>query len=128
MFHSTGVDRPQQAHAGRHRNMIARTHELRPKIPRGPFTSGTDGKPYSRYQPNFFPMLPVLLALGWSVGGDQGIFLVGPLLGLLALGASVGAVVAGAVSQGRVRLELTPAAALGMAVSGAEPVLRSVMT
>jgi acyl-[acyl-carrier-protein]-phospholipid O-acyltransferase/long-chain-fatty-acid--[acyl-carrier-protein] ligase len=44
--------------------------------------------------------------------------LVGPLLGLLALGASVGAVIAGAVSRGRVRLELTPASALGMAVSG----------
>jgi acyl-[acyl-carrier-protein]-phospholipid O-acyltransferase/long-chain-fatty-acid--[acyl-carrier-protein] ligase len=44
--------------------------------------------------------------------------LVGPLLGLLALGASVGAVVAGVVSHGRVRLELTPASALGMAVSG----------
>jgi acyl-[acyl-carrier-protein]-phospholipid O-acyltransferase / long-chain-fatty-acid--[acyl-carrier-protein] ligase len=44
--------------------------------------------------------------------------LVGPLLGLLALGASVGAVVAGVVSYGRVRLELTPASALGMAVSG----------
>jgi len=44
--------------------------------------------------------------------------LVGPLLGLLALGASVGAVVAGALSRGRVRLELTPASALGTAVSG----------
>jgi acyl-[acyl-carrier-protein]-phospholipid O-acyltransferase/long-chain-fatty-acid--[acyl-carrier-protein] ligase len=44
--------------------------------------------------------------------------LVGPLLGLLALGASVGAVAAGALSRGRVRLELTPASALGMAVSG----------
>ncbi len=44
--------------------------------------------------------------------------LVGPLLGLLALGASVGAVAAGALSRGKVRLELTPASALGMAVSG----------
>lgn len=44
--------------------------------------------------------------------------LVGPLLGLLALGASLGAVVAGALSRGRVRLELTPASALGMAVIG----------
>jgi acyl-[acyl-carrier-protein]-phospholipid O-acyltransferase/long-chain-fatty-acid--[acyl-carrier-protein] ligase len=44
--------------------------------------------------------------------------LVGPLLGLLAFGASVGAVIAGVVSRGKVRLELTPASALGMAVSG----------
>ena len=44
--------------------------------------------------------------------------LVGPLLGLLALGASVGAVVAGVLSHDRVRLELTPWSALGMAVSG----------
>jgi acyl-[acyl-carrier-protein]-phospholipid O-acyltransferase/long-chain-fatty-acid--[acyl-carrier-protein] ligase len=44
--------------------------------------------------------------------------LVGPLLGLLALGASAGAVAAGVLSHGGVRLELTPASALGMAVSG----------
>jgi acyl-[acyl-carrier-protein]-phospholipid O-acyltransferase/long-chain-fatty-acid--[acyl-carrier-protein] ligase len=44
--------------------------------------------------------------------------LVGPLLGLVALGAGVGAVTAGLVSHGRVRLELAPASALGMAVSG----------
>lgn len=44
--------------------------------------------------------------------------LVGPMLGILALGASVGAVAAGAMSRGKVRLELTPASALGMAVSG----------
>jgi acyl-[acyl-carrier-protein]-phospholipid O-acyltransferase/long-chain-fatty-acid--[acyl-carrier-protein] ligase len=44
--------------------------------------------------------------------------LVGPLLGLLALGASVGAVTAGGLSHGRARLELTPASALGMAVTG----------
>jgi acyl-[acyl-carrier-protein]-phospholipid O-acyltransferase/long-chain-fatty-acid--[acyl-carrier-protein] ligase len=44
--------------------------------------------------------------------------LVGPLLGILALGASVGAVAAGVLSRGRVRLELTPASAVGMAVSG----------
>jgi acyl-[acyl-carrier-protein]-phospholipid O-acyltransferase / long-chain-fatty-acid--[acyl-carrier-protein] ligase len=44
--------------------------------------------------------------------------LVGPMLGVLALGASVGAIAAGALSRGKVRLELTPASALGMAVSG----------
>ena len=30
-------------------------------------------------------MLPVLLALGWSVGGDSGLLLVGPILGSLGL-------------------------------------------
>lgn len=44
--------------------------------------------------------------------------LVGPLLGCLALGACVGAVVAGAVSRGGVRLGLSPLSALGMAASG----------
>ncbi|HVJ95189.1 MAG TPA: MFS transporter [Labilithrix sp.] len=44
--------------------------------------------------------------------------LVGLLLGFLALGASLGAVGAGVLSHGKVRLELTPASALGMAVSG----------
>ena len=44
--------------------------------------------------------------------------LVGPLLALLALGASAGAVVAGVLSHDRIRLELTPASALTMAVSG----------
>src|SRR5258708_32842068 len=85
-FHSEHllIDRDPAGYINTGRS-IARTHELRPKILRGPFTSGSDGKPYSRYQPNFFPMLPVLLALGWSVGGDQGIFLVGPLLGALGL-------------------------------------------
>lgn len=47
-----------------------------------------------------------------------GVALVGPLLGLLALGAGVGAIAAGALSRGRVRLELTPVSALGMAVVG----------
>ena len=44
--------------------------------------------------------------------------LVGPLLGLLAFGACIGAALAGALSRGRVRLELTPFSAFGMAVSG----------
>jgi len=44
--------------------------------------------------------------------------LVGPLLGLLALGACLGAVAAGVLSHGRVRLELTPVSALGMAATG----------
>jgi acyl-[acyl-carrier-protein]-phospholipid O-acyltransferase/long-chain-fatty-acid--[acyl-carrier-protein] ligase len=44
--------------------------------------------------------------------------LVGPLLGLLALGACVGAALAGALSRGKIRLELTSFSAFGMAVSG----------
>lgn len=44
--------------------------------------------------------------------------LVGPLLGLLALGACIGAALAGAVSRGKVRLELASFSAFGMAVSG----------
>jgi hypothetical protein len=63
---------------------IARTHELRPKTQVGPFSAPIFGD-RPRYEPSFFPMLPVLLALGWSVGGDLGIFLVGPVLGTLGL-------------------------------------------
>ncbi len=64
---------------------IARTHELKPKIQRGAFTDRVFGTTYPRYRPDFFPMLPVLLAMGWSVGGDTGMLLVGPLLGALGL-------------------------------------------
>jgi hypothetical protein len=64
---------------------IARTHELKPKIQRGAFTDPVFGTTYGRYRPDFFPMLPVLLAMGWSVGGDTGLLLVGPLLGALGL-------------------------------------------
>ena len=49
---------------------IARTHELRPKTHFGPFAAPAFGDPNARYDPDFFPMLPVLLALGWSLGGD----------------------------------------------------------
>ncbi len=64
---------------------IARTHRLRPKIAVGPFKDPVFGNPNARYRPDFFPMLPVLLALGWSVGGDTGLLLVGPVLGALGL-------------------------------------------
>ncbi len=64
---------------------IARTHELRPKTHVGAFASPIFGDPNTRYDPNFFPMLPVLLALGWSIGGDLGLLLVGPALGALGL-------------------------------------------
>jgi hypothetical protein len=65
---------------------IARTHELKPKIQRGAFTGGAFGTAtYGRYDPNFFPMLPVLLAMGWSVGGDTGLLLVPAALGALGV-------------------------------------------
>src|SRR5207248_659697 len=53
---------------------------------RGAFTGGDFGTATSgRYDPNFFPMLPVLLAMGWSVGGDTGLLLVPALLGALGV-------------------------------------------
>jgi len=64
---------------------IARTHELRPMTHFGAFRATEFGSPNGRYAPNFFPMLPVLLALGWSAGGDLGLLLVGPLLGALGV-------------------------------------------
>ena len=64
---------------------IARTHELTPEVPDGPFKSPAFGNIGSRYGSNFFPMLPVLLAMGWSIGGELGMLLVGPLLGALGL-------------------------------------------
>jgi acyl-[acyl-carrier-protein]-phospholipid O-acyltransferase/long-chain-fatty-acid--[acyl-carrier-protein] ligase len=44
--------------------------------------------------------------------------LVGPLLGVLAFGACIGAALAGWLSRGKVRLELAPFSAFGMAMSG----------
>ena len=64
---------------------IARFHELRPKTHVGPFASPAFGSPATRYLANFFPMLPVLLALAWSIGGDSAMLLVGPALGALGL-------------------------------------------
>jgi hypothetical protein len=64
---------------------IARTHELRPRSHVGPFAVPAFGNPETTDGPGFFPMLSVLLALGWSVGGDPGLLLVGPLLGALGL-------------------------------------------
>ncbi len=64
---------------------IARTHELTPEIPDGPFKSPEFGNVGNRYGSNFFPMLPVILAVGWSIGGESGMLLVGPVLGCLGL-------------------------------------------
>lgn len=63
---------------------IARTHELRPSTREGPFVDAEFGR-QTVYDPGFFPMLPVLLAQAWSLGGDRLLFLVGPLLGALGL-------------------------------------------
>jgi hypothetical protein len=72
---------------------IARSHELHPVVRSAAFSNQSlysmrapsFGEDDNRLQPNFFPLLPVLLALGWSVGGDTGLLLVPALLG--ALGA-----------------------------------------
>lgn len=64
---------------------IADTHELTPRIPEGPFKDPAFGNQGDRYGVPFFPMLAVLLALGWSIGGELGMLLVGPVLGALGL-------------------------------------------
>jgi hypothetical protein len=61
---------------------IARAHDLRPTTRVGAYTPAQFD---SGYQANFFPMLPVLLALGWSVHGDVGLLLVNSLLGAIGL-------------------------------------------
>jgi hypothetical protein len=71
---------------------IARTHRIHPLVERSPF----DNKAFTmksagyevvfhRVYSNFFQFLPVLLAMGWSVGGDTGLLLVPALLGALGL-------------------------------------------
>jgi hypothetical protein len=72
---------------------IARNHELHPVVATGVFADSTRfdartpslGVTNGRLQPNFFFMLPVLLALGWSAGGDTGLLLVPALLGGLGV-------------------------------------------
>jgi hypothetical protein len=71
---------------------IARTHELRPQVDRGPFdhedlTFRSTGFAESRGRvvPLFLHHLPVLLAVGWSIGGDTGMLLVPAVLGALGL-------------------------------------------
>jgi hypothetical protein len=70
--------------------LIARTQELHPKIdptfqPGYSLSASGFGTRNDRYFANFFPMLPALLALGWSAGGDTGLLLVPALLGALGL-------------------------------------------
>jgi hypothetical protein len=72
---------------------IARNHELHPVVATGVFADSARfdasapslGVTNGRLQPDFFFMLPVLLALGWSAGGDTGLLLVPALLGGLGV-------------------------------------------
>jgi hypothetical protein len=72
---------------------IASSHELHPQIRGGAFSdpmysmksASVGERPDGTFRPNFFPMLPVYLALGWSVGGDSGMLVVSVLLGALGL-------------------------------------------
>ena len=95
VFHSEHLltDRDPAAYVNNGR-MIARTHELHPVVRSGAFSNGHEYTmnaasfnegPNGRLDMNFFPMLPVLLALGWTVGGDTGLLLVPVLLGTIGL-------------------------------------------
>jgi hypothetical protein len=93
-FHSEHLltDRDPGIYNNRGRS-IARSQVLAPKIRVGPYTdarfsmhsasvtASTDGRLYA----NFFPMLPALLAIGWSIGGDTGLLLVPAALGALGI-------------------------------------------
>ena len=71
---------------------IAGQHTLTPTIRSGPFddpkfvveSPGFDESSGEQHT-WFLPMLPVLLALGWSAGGYTGLLAVGPLMGALGL-------------------------------------------
>ena len=72
---------------------IARTHELDPLVRSGPFADrsyvvtapGFGETSRGRLSMNFFPMLPALLALGWSIGGDGGMLMVPAVLGTIGV-------------------------------------------
>jgi hypothetical protein len=78
------VDRDPAVYIGIGRS-IARTHQLHPATHTGAFADPAAFGPARVYDPGFFPMLPVLLAQAWSVGGDRALFVVGPILGALGL-------------------------------------------
>jgi hypothetical protein len=92
VFHSEHllVDRDPGAYVNSGR-AIAGQHSL-PSVTRvGPFkdrkffVSSPAFNESSGEQTWFLPMLPVLLALGWSIGGFTGLLMVPPLLGTLGL-------------------------------------------
>ena len=85
------VDRDPSVYVNTGRSIAGR-HTLTPVVRSGPF----ENQKFVVSSPGFFqrsdkqdtwflPMLPVLLALGWSAGGYIGFFAVGPLLGALGL-------------------------------------------
>ena len=93
-FHSEHllVDRDPAVYVNTGRS-IARTHELNPVVVSGEFadanrysgSSPSVGVARTRARPGFFHMLPVLLAVGWSIGGDQGLLVVPAFLGALGV-------------------------------------------
>jgi hypothetical protein len=92
-FHSEHllVDRDPGAYANIGRS-LASHHTLTPQVREGPFesTEFTVSSPgfseaSGKQRPQFLPMLPLLLALAWAVGGYTAFFLVGPFLGALGL-------------------------------------------
>ncbi len=71
---------------------LAGTRMLTPRVRSGPYdsrkyvvTSQGFTESSGKLEPSFLPMLPILLALGWTAGGYAGFFLVVPLLGALGL-------------------------------------------
>lgn len=85
------VDRDPSVYINTGRSIAGR-HTLTPVVRSGPFDSQefvvSSAGFFQRSDKQdtwFLPMLPVLLALGWSAGGYTGLFAVGPLLGALGL-------------------------------------------
>jgi hypothetical protein len=72
---------------------IARNQELHPVVRTGPYTDGLysmraasfGDNAQGRLQPDFFPMLPAILAAGWSIGGDNGLLLTPAVLGAIGV-------------------------------------------
>jgi hypothetical protein len=93
-YHSEHLlaDRDPAVYIGSARS-IAGSHELHPQIRSGAFSdpmysmksASVGERADGTLRSNFFPMLPIYLALGWAVGGDSGMLLVPVLLGALGL-------------------------------------------
>jgi hypothetical protein len=72
---------------------IARTHEIDPKVRGTVFAdarafsmrAASVGERNGRLNVGFFPMLPTLLAVAWSIGGDTGMLVFPAVLGALGL-------------------------------------------
>jgi hypothetical protein len=91
-FHSEHLltDRDPGIYVNRGRS-IARTQVLAPQERVGPYqdnrfsmhAASINVSRRGTLAANFFPMLPALLAIGWSIGGDTGLLLVPAVLGAL---------------------------------------------